>query len=33
MVLDCAARECFVTDAYPDALGLGVPPYAVTVTV
>jgi hypothetical protein len=32
-VLDSAAGEFVVTDAYPDDLGLGVPTYAVTVTV
>ena len=32
-VLDSAAAEFDVTDAYPDDLGLGVPTYAVTVTV
>jgi hypothetical protein len=32
-VLDSAAAEYRVTDAYPDDLGLGVPTYAVTVTV
>ena len=31
--LDSAAGEFVVTDAYPDDLGLGVPTYAVTVTV
>lgn len=32
-VLDSAAGEFVVTDAYPDDIGLGVPTYAVTVTV
>jgi hypothetical protein len=32
-ILDSAAAEYVVTDAYPDDLGLGVPTYAVTVTV
>jgi len=32
-VLDSAAGEFVVTDAYPDDLGLGLPTYAVTVTV
>jgi hypothetical protein len=32
-VLDSAAGEFVVTDAYPDDLGLGIPTYAVTVTV
>jgi hypothetical protein len=31
--LDSAAGEFVVTDAYPDDLGLGVPTYAVTLTV
>ena len=31
--LDSAAGEFVVTDAYPDDLGLGVPTYAVAVTV
>lgn len=31
--LDSAAGEFVVTDAYPDDLGLGLPTYAVTVTV
>ena len=31
--LDSGAGEFVVTDAYPDDLGLGVPTYAVTVTV
>jgi TolA-binding protein len=31
--LDSAAGEFVVTDAYPEDLGLGVPTYAVTVTV
>jgi Sec-independent protein translocase protein TatA len=32
-VLDSAAGEFVVTDAYPDDIGLGIPTYAVTVTV
>ncbi|MGH3148136.1 MAG: neutral zinc metallopeptidase, partial [Rubrobacter sp.] len=32
-ILDSANAEYVVTDAYPDDLGLGVPTYAVTVTV
>ena len=32
-ILDSAAAEYVVTDAYPDDLGLGVPTYAVAVTV
>jgi hypothetical protein len=32
-VLDSAAGEFVVTDAYPDDIGLGVPTYAVTLTV
>ena len=32
-VLDSAAGEFVVTDAYPDNIGLGVPTYAVTLTV
>jgi hypothetical protein len=32
-ILDSAAAEFVVTDAYPDDLGLGIPTYAVTVTV
>ncbi len=32
-VLDSAAGEFVVTDAYPDDVGLGAPTYAVTVTV
>jgi flagellar biosynthesis GTPase FlhF len=31
--LDSAAGEFVVTDAYPDDIGLGVPTYAVTLTV
>jgi len=31
--LDSAAGEFVVTDAYPDDLGLGVPTYAVTLTI
>jgi hypothetical protein len=32
-VLDSAAGEFVVTDAYPNDLGLGVPTYAIAVTV
>jgi hypothetical protein len=32
-ILDSAAAEYVVTDAYPEDLGLGVPTYAVTVTI
>ena len=32
-VLDSAAGEFVVTDAYPDDIGLGVPTYAVTLTI